>query len=117
MRSIQSTNRNLGIQNARRSAKTIVRNGSDRPSPRSLEALFGFASYAWESMRDALWHVASTATRVMKTRVTGGAQRALAQATRRFVSPRRQISRAKIRPIANLSQLWRRRLPASLTRS
>ena len=38
MRSIQSRNRNLGIQNAQQSAKTIVRSDSDRPS---LFAIFG----------------------------------------------------------------------------
>ena len=77
MRSIQSRNRNLGIQNARKSAKTIVRNDSDRPSLRSLVAHFGYASYAWQSMRDALGLWAATATCVMKTRVTGGAYGAI----------------------------------------
>lgn len=78
MRSIQSRNRNLGIQNARQSAKTIVRNGSDRPSPRSLDALFGFASREWQTLGDALRHWATTATCVMKTYVTGGACGAVA---------------------------------------
>ena len=78
MRSIQSRNRNLGIQTARKSAKTIVRNDSDRPSMRSLAALFGFASRQQQSLRDALWHLAATATCVMKTRVTGGACGAVA---------------------------------------
>jgi hypothetical protein len=79
MRSIQSRNRNLGIQNARQSAKTIVRNGSDRPSPRLLDALYGNASHAWETLRAALTPWAATATCVMKTRVTGGAACAKAQ--------------------------------------
>jgi hypothetical protein len=74
MRSNQSPIRSLGIQNARKSAKSIVRNGSDRrPTLRSLDALYGFASRQWESLGGALWHAAKTATRVMKTRVTGGA--------------------------------------------
>ena len=38
MRSIQSRNRNLGIQNARKSAKTIVRNDSNAASPRATGA-------------------------------------------------------------------------------
>jgi hypothetical protein len=78
MRSNQSRNRNLGIQNARQSAKTIVRNGSDRPSPRSTDALFGFASRQWQTLRDALRHWAATATCVTKTYVTGGACGAVA---------------------------------------
>ena len=78
MRSIQSRNRNLGKQNARKSAKTIVRNDSDRPSPRSYVALFGFATREWQLLRAALRHLAATATCVMKTRVTGGACRAMA---------------------------------------
>jgi hypothetical protein len=73
MRSIQTSNRNLGIQNAQPSAKTIVRMDSDH-SP--LSAIFG-AHYGFESrsrmaMRDSLRHWRQTATRVLKTRVTGG---------------------------------------------
>ena len=76
MRSIQSRNRNLGIQNARKSAKSIVRVGIDRPSPRATGALYGLASRLWQGLGDALRHGRTTATRVMKTRVTGGACRA-----------------------------------------
>jgi hypothetical protein len=78
MRSIQSRNRNLGNQNALQGAKTIVRNDSDRRSLRALAALFGYPSRSWHAMRDALRHWASTATCVMKTRVTGGAFGAVA---------------------------------------
>jgi hypothetical protein len=71
MRSINNRNRNLGIQQGRQAAKTIVRNGSDRPSP-SFDALVGLASYAWESLRTALrpWAAPATCT---TTHVTGGA--------------------------------------------
>ncbi len=79
MRSIQTSNRNLGIQNARKSAKSIVRVGIDRPSPRATGALYGFASQLWQGASDALMHGLTTATRVMKTRVTGGACRAMAR--------------------------------------
>lgn len=72
MRSIQNRNRSLGIQNARQSAKSIVRNGSDRPSPRSMAALFGLALHAWETMYAALRPWAATAT-CATTHVTGGA--------------------------------------------
>lgn len=71
--SIQSRNRNLGIQNARKSAKSIVRIGSKRPAPRATDALFGDASHSWTSMRDALRHWLATATCVLRTYVTGGA--------------------------------------------
>ncbi len=81
MRSIQTSNRNLGIENAQLSAKTIVRLDSDRSSQRSIfGALYGFASRPWMSLRDALKPWRTTATRVLKTRVTGGACRALAHA-------------------------------------
>jgi hypothetical protein len=78
MRSIQSRNRNLGIQNARKSAKSIVRNASDRPSPRATGAFYGYASRSWRDMRDAVRFMVTTATCVMKTHVTGGACGALA---------------------------------------
>jgi hypothetical protein len=78
MRSINTTNRNLGIQNAQLSAKTIVRRDSDRsPLSAIFGALYGFGS-PWMSMRESLRHWRSTATRVMKTRVTGGVLGALA---------------------------------------
>lgn len=79
MRSIQSRNRNLGIQTARKSAKSIVRNGSDSPSPRATSAHFGFALHTWQAMGNALRQWSTTVTRVMKTRVTGGACYAVAQ--------------------------------------
>jgi hypothetical protein len=79
MRSIQSRNRNLGIQNARKSAKTIVRNDSDRPALFAiLGALYASAQGLWQSMRFALRHWSSPTTCVAKTRVTGGACRAVA---------------------------------------
>jgi hypothetical protein len=79
MRSINTTNRNLGIQNAQLSAKTIVRRDSDRsPLSAFFGALYGYASRPWMSMRETLRHWRSTATRVMKTRVTGGVLGALA---------------------------------------
>ena len=77
MRSINSRNRNIDIQNARQSAKSIVRAGSDRPSP-SMDALFGFALYAWETMRNALRPWATATTCATKTHVTGGACKAVA---------------------------------------
>jgi hypothetical protein len=78
MRSIQSRNRNLGIQNARKSAKSIVRNVVDRPSPRATGALYGYASRSWQSMRDAVRFMVTLGACVMKTHVTGGACGALA---------------------------------------
>jgi hypothetical protein len=78
MRSIQSRNRNLGIQNARKSAKSIVRNDSDRRSPRATGALYGFASGPWMATTGALRHWLTTATCVLKTHVTGGACLAVA---------------------------------------
>ena len=79
MRSIQSRNRNLGKQNARKSAKTIVRNDSDRPTLSAiLGALFGIAYGPWQAMRHALRPWLPSTTCVAKTRVTGGACRAVA---------------------------------------
>ena len=73
MRSIQSRNRNLGIQNAQPSAKSIVRRDADRPSMFAMWcAATGFASRLGTTLREALQHL-TTATRVGKTRVTGGA--------------------------------------------
>ena len=78
MRSNQSRNRNLGIQNAQLSAKSIAGRVSDRPSMFALYGAFmGFASRMWSSMREALRH-APTATRTVKPRVTGGALWAVA---------------------------------------
>ena len=78
MRSINSQLRSIDNINARQSAKSIVRGGSDRPSP-SMDALFGFALYAWETMHHALRPWATATTRATKTRVTGGASRAEAR--------------------------------------
>jgi hypothetical protein len=73
MRSIQSRNRNLGIQNAQPSAKSIVGRDSDRPSMfAKWRASVGSASRLWASLREELQHL-TTATRVVATRVTGGA--------------------------------------------
>jgi hypothetical protein len=81
MRSIQSSNRNLGIQNAQLSAKTIVRNDSDRSSQSAIfGALYGIASRPWMAMREAFKPWRTTATRAQKTRVTGGACHALRHA-------------------------------------
>jgi hypothetical protein len=79
MRSIQTSNRNLGIQNAQPSAKTIVRLDSDRsPLSAFFGALYGYESRALMAMRDSLRHWRKTATRVLKTRVTGGVLSAIA---------------------------------------
>jgi len=78
MRSNQSRNRNLGIQNAQPSAKSIAQRDSDRPSMFALSGAFlGYAARMWQNMRDALRHTL-TATRLVKTRVTGGALCAVA---------------------------------------
>ncbi|MCC6493030.1 MAG: hypothetical protein IT424_08410 [Pirellulales bacterium] len=80
MRSINSRNRNLGIRNARQSAKSIAGRAMDRLS---LDALFGvsmgFASRMWHSVRGALSYTPPTATRTVKPRVTGGALRLMLQ--------------------------------------
>lgn len=78
MRSIQSRNRNLGIQTARKSAKSIVRMVVAAASPRATGAFYGSASRSWQSLRDAVRFMVTTATCVMKTHVTGGACGALA---------------------------------------
>lgn len=78
MRSIQSRNRNLGIQNARKSAKSIVRIVVDRPSPRATGAFYGYASRSWQSLGDAMRFMVTLVTCVVKTHVTGGACGALA---------------------------------------
>ena len=82
MRSIQSRNRNLGIQNAQPSAKSIVRRDADRPSMFATWcAATGIATWrgasSWASLREALQHLTAV-TRVGKTRVTGGALYAVA---------------------------------------
>lgn len=78
MRSIQSRNRNLGIQNAQPSAKQIVRNASDRPSLFALScACIGYCSRIWQGLCEAVGHW-PTATCVVTTRVTGGASGAYA---------------------------------------
>jgi hypothetical protein len=78
MRSINSRNRNLGIQNARQSVKPIVRVDSDRPSLDWLAcACIGCYSRCWQRLRDVVGHL-TTVTRHTTTRVTGGASGALA---------------------------------------
>jgi hypothetical protein len=73
MRSINSLNRNFGIQSAQLSARSIVRNGFDRDIPRATGAHLGYPSRSWSAMRDMLRRLMATATRVTKRRVTGGA--------------------------------------------
>ena len=71
MRSIQSRNNVLGIQNAQPSAKSIVRRDGDRPSMSAKwRASMGSFSRFWESLREELRHL-TLATRV-PTCVTGG---------------------------------------------
>jgi hypothetical protein len=78
MRSNQSRNRNLGIQNAQQSAKSIAGRVSDRPSMFAPYcASMASASRLWRSLRDGLRHT-PTVTRLVKTRVTGGALCAVA---------------------------------------
>lgn len=78
MRSIQSRNRNLGIQTALQSAKQIVRNASDRPSLSALWCDFiGYCTRLHLTMRAAVGH-GPTAMCVVTTRVTGGASGAQA---------------------------------------
>lgn len=72
MRSIQSRNRNLGIQNAQPSAKSIAHRVLDRSSMHALGcAATGYATRLGFALREALERFA--ATRVGTTRVTGGA--------------------------------------------
>ena len=73
MRSNKSRNRNLGIQNAQPSAKSIVRRDADRPSMFAMWcASLGYAWRLWAAMGEALQHPIA-ATRVGKTRVTAPA--------------------------------------------
>jgi hypothetical protein len=76
MRSIQSRNCNLGIQNAQPSAVATIRRDSDRPSFGMWCALVGYASRFWLSMREQLQHL--TPVTGVKTHVTGGALCAVA---------------------------------------
>lgn len=76
MRSIQSRNRNLGIQNAQLSAVATIRRASDRPSFAKWCASKSYESRFWLSMRESLRHL-MTVTGVT-TRVTGGALYAVA---------------------------------------
>jgi hypothetical protein len=78
MRSIQSRISNLGNQIASANAKLIVRHDSDRPSAAMYGALFGLATRPWSGAGAALRHWATTATRTLKKRVTGGACSAVA---------------------------------------
>lgn len=75
MRSIKSRYRNLGISNARQSAKSIAGRRMDRASMFALSCAFMAASRLWHS----LWGSSHTptVTRRVNTRVTGGALYAL----------------------------------------
>ncbi len=95
MRSIQSRNRNIAIQNALLSAKAIVRRDADRPSLFAMWcAATGFASWLGMTLREALQHP-TTVTRVGKTRVTGGAllYAVAMQRSERHSSPCRSAAR------------------------
>jgi hypothetical protein len=78
MRSIQSRSNVLGIQNAQPSAKSIVRPNADRSSlsAKWRPSLGSFSRFG-ESLREGLQHL-TLATRVVRTRVTGGALYAVA---------------------------------------
>jgi hypothetical protein len=75
MRSANSRNRNLGISNAPKSAKSIAGRRSDRPSAFMSASMA--ASRLWHSLR-GLVHT-PTVTRIVTTRVTGGALYAFGQ--------------------------------------
>jgi hypothetical protein len=94
MRSIQSRNLNIAIQNALLSAQAIVRRDADRPSMFAMWcAATGFASWLGATLREALQHP-TTVTRVGKTRVTGGVLYAVAmQRSERHSSPCRSAAR------------------------
>jgi hypothetical protein len=78
MRSNEIRNGNFGIASAQPSAMAILRRGSDRPSLfDSWCALAGYASRLLLAVREEFEHP-TTATRVGKTRVTGGALCAVA---------------------------------------
>jgi hypothetical protein len=73
MRSIQNRNSNLGMNNAQPSAKSVVRRDADRPSLFAKWcASMCSSSRLRASLREELQHL-TTATRVVITRVTGGA--------------------------------------------
>lgn len=88
MRSIQFTNRNLGIQLALTSAKSIVGRDMDRPSMFAMWcASKGSASRPGEFLRAWLQYL-TLVTRVVTTHVTGGALHAVAlQRSRQHASP------------------------------
>ena len=94
MRSIQSRNLNIAIQNALLSAQALVRRDADRPSMFAMWcAATGFASWLGATLREALQHP-TTVTRVGKTRVTGGVLYAVAmQRSERHSSPCRSAAR------------------------
>ena len=95
MRSIQSRNCNIAIQNALLSAQAIVRRDADRPSMFAMWcAATGFASWLGATLREALQHP-TTVTRVGKTRVTGGAllYAVAMQRSERHSSPCRSAAR------------------------
>ena len=93
MRSIQSRNRNLGIQNAQLSAVATIRRASDRPSFGKWCASMGSAAHSEKPLRGWLEQL-TLATRVVTTRVTGGALHALAmQRSERHSSPCRSAAR------------------------
>jgi hypothetical protein len=72
MRSDINRNGSLGIQNARKSAKQIVRRDSDRPSMFALVcAPMAYASQSFARLQASLRHL-PTATPWTSTRVTGG---------------------------------------------
>jgi len=88
MRSNQICNRNLGIQLAQSSAKSIVRREMDRPSMFAMWcAATASASRLGKSLREALQYL-TLSTRVVTTLVTGGALHAVAlQRSRQHASP------------------------------
>ena len=94
MRSIQSRNRNIAIQNALLSAQAIVRRDADRPSMFAIWcAATGFATRMGATLRVALQHL-TPPTRVGKTHVTGGVLYAVAmQCSERHSSPCRSAAR------------------------
>ena len=95
MRSIQSRNCNIAIQNALLSAQAIVRRDADRPSMFAMWcAATGFATRMGATLHVALQHL-TPSTRVGKTRVTGGAllYAVAMQRSERHSSPCRSAAR------------------------
>lgn len=74
MRSMNSRNRNLGIQSAQQSAKSIAGRAADRVVLASLFGAFlGIAYRTGKRLRHALRHTSTTVTRRVMPRVTSGA--------------------------------------------